>query len=160
MLRICIRAPFVALVLLCAFALEVAAADGEPERENVPAVVASSGRDLGPAADGIRGLVVNQTITARGYDFYQIFSILWSEKPDSGNYSLSVQERHLLSGQGLRKTSQVGIFLGQKQVFSALLPWKREGVEDLGERAANEILANITAAMIEFTSDDIARAEL
>jgi hypothetical protein len=54
----------------------------------------------------------------------------------------------------------VGIFLGQKQVFSALLPWKREGVEDLGERAANEILANITAAMIEFTSDDIARAEL
>ena len=54
----------------------------------LPALVAPSGRDLGPAADGISGLVVNQTVTAGGYDFYRIFSILWSEKPDSDNYSL------------------------------------------------------------------------
>lgn len=163
MLKIFKRAPVALLVLLGALALDVAAADGEPPIEQLPALVAPSGRDLGPAADGISGLVVNQTVTAAGYDFYRTFSILWSEKPDSENYSLSVQERFLLSERtrrATRRSSQVGIFLGQKRIFSSVLPWRRDAVEDLGERAANEILANITASMIEATSEDIAREEL
>jgi hypothetical protein len=146
---------YVVWVLICLIAFDVAAADIASVSGKPSSAIASIGHDLGPAADGIKGLVVNQTITASGYDFYRIFSILWSEKPDSNNYSLSVQER-----RSLRRNNQVGIFLGQKQIFSAMLPSKHDGLNELGEKAANEILANIIALMIESVSDDIAREEL
>ena len=62
---------------------------GQPQS----AQVVSSSKDMGMAADGMAGVVVNETITPNGYEFYRIFSILWSENPDSTNYSLSIKER-------------------------------------------------------------------
>ena len=113
------------------------------------------GHDLGAAADGIAGLVVNQTLTNVGYDFYRIFSILWSEKSDTGNYSLSVQER-----LSKRYGNQVGIYLGQRRVFNTVLPQKYDGLRSLGEKAVEEVQANILALRMMSDDEDILKDEL
>jgi hypothetical protein len=137
--------PFILLLL----ALPAGAVES-PTKPDVP-----RGHDLGAAADGIAGLVVNQTLTNAGYDFYRIFSILWSEKADSGKYSLSVQER-----LSKRFGNQVGIFLGQRRVFFTPLPQRYDGLKSLGEKAVEEVQANILTLSIMSDDEDILKDEL
>ena len=117
---------------------------GQPQS----AQAVSSSKDMGMAADGMAGVVVNETITPIGYEFYRIFSILWSENPDSTNYSLSIKER-----LSKRYGNRVDIYLGQKLVYSAVLPVKYDGLQTLCEKAVEDAQTNIVALSVQ-TSDD------
>lgn len=113
-------------------------------------------RDLGEAADGISGIVVNQTITQNGYEFYKIFSLLWSENPDSRNYSLNIQER-----LSKRYGNQIDIYLGQKRVYSGALPTKYYSLFALCEKAVDETQTNIISLAMQMSDDvDIVREEM
>jgi len=107
-------------------------------------------RDMGEAADGIVGIVVNQTITPNGNEFYKIFTILWSEKPESTEYSLHIDER-----LSKRYGNKVGVYFGQKLVYSSALPLKYADLKTLCEKAVEETQANIVASMITQESDDV-----
>ena len=108
------------------------------------------------AADGMAGVVVNETITPIGYEFYRIFSILWSENPDSTNYLLSIKER-----LSKRYGNRVDIYLGQKLVYSAALPVKYDVLQTLCERAVEDTQTNLVALSVQ-TSDvtDIVSEEM
>lgn len=113
-------------------------------------------RDMGVAAEGIVGIVVNQTITTNGYEFYRIFTLLWSEKPDSRNYSLHIQER-----LSKRYGNKVGVYWGQKLLYSAALPLKYDGLHALCEKAVEETEANIAIQFMQTPDEtDIAREEM
>ena len=111
--------------------------------ENIPNYIV-----VGEAGDGILGLVVNQTISTNGYEFYRMFYLLWSEKPDSLKYSLNVQEK--LSKQ---RGNQVIVYLGQKVIFSGVLPLKYEQLKELSTKAAEETQANLVMLLLEPTKD-------
>jgi len=98
---------------------------------------------MGEAGDGLLGMVVNQTLSVNGYEFYRIFYLLWSEKADSLNYSLNVQER-----LSKRYGNQVTVSLGQKVVFTGALPQKYDQLKSLAEKAATEAQANLVLLLI------------
>ena len=116
----------------------------------------SQSGDLGAAADGMVGIVVNQTITPNGYEFYRIFSLLWSEKPDSGAYSLSIKE-----SLSKRYGNRVDIYLGQQRVYSAALPQKYDGLHTLCGQAVEETQTNLVALSLQKNNDaDIAQEKM
>ena len=141
--------------LVFIFLLAVAAsAYGEPQA--APSVP-HRGVDLGDTADGIVGLVVNGTVTPNGYEFYKLFTILWSEKPESRQYSLHIEER-----LSKRYGNQVTVYWGQKSLFTSVLPLKYDALKKLCEDAVEKTQGNIAAFLIERAPDetDIAREEI
>jgi hypothetical protein len=142
--------PKCVLALLLAGA---ASAYGQPS----PAPAPRYNKDMGEAADGIVGIVVNQTITPNGNEFYKEFTIRWSEKPESMQYSLYVGEK-----LSQRYGNQVGIFWGQKMVYAAPLPLKLDALRKLCEEAAEKVQAKILALIMEQGPDetDIVREEI
>ncbi|MGA8148527.1 MAG: CsgE family curli-type amyloid fiber assembly protein [Gallionellaceae bacterium] len=132
--------------------MSMAPAFGEPQSaHSVP-----HSRDMGAAADGVVGIVVNQTITPNGYEFYRIFSILWSEDLDSRDYSLNIQER-----LSKRYGNSVEIYLGQKRVYSAVLPFKYDQLKALCEKAVEETKTNIVGLSMQASDDtDIIKDEM
>jgi curli production assembly/transport component CsgE len=123
----------------------MASAYGQPQSlQSFPA-----SKDMGEAADGMMGVVVNQTLTPIGYEFYRIFSILWSEKPDSGDYSLNIKER-----LSKRYGNRVEVYLGQKLMYAAVLPFKYDGLHTLCEKAVEDTQTNI-AGLIMQVQDNI-----
>jgi len=108
--------------------------------------------------DGVKGLVINQTLTGGGYEFYRVFSELWMLKPDSDNYSLSVVERPQRYGNNF-----ILIFLGQTRIYSGNVPRKYEQIRPLCEQAVDTALANIIAIALEggdAAQFDVGKAEL
>lgn len=145
---------FVRLLKLITICLLVAMASAYGQPQSVQPVHGS--RDMGVAADGVVGVVVNQTITPNGYEFYRIFSILWSEKPDSRDYSLNIKER-----LSKRYGNRAEVYLGQRLVYSSVLPVKYEGLHELCEKAVEETEGNIVSLSMQVHDDsDIARDEM
>jgi hypothetical protein len=108
--------------------------------------------------DGVKGLVINQTLTGGGYEFYRVFSELWMLKPDSDNYSLSVVERPQRYGNNF-----ILIFLGQTRIYGGNVPRKYEQIRSLCEQAVDTALANIIAIALEGAEGaqfDVGKAEL
>jgi len=109
----------------------------------VQAASTRQSRDLGEAGDGLLGMVVNQTMSVNGYEFYRMFYLLWSEKAESLKYSLNVQER-----LSKRYGNQVTVYLGQKIVFNGVLPQKYDQLKELADKAATETQANLVLLLI------------
>ena len=105
--------------------------------------------DMGEAADGIVGIVVNQTMTPNGNEFYKEFTILWSERPESREYSLHIDE-----GLSKRYGNQIWIYWGQKLLYSTPLPLKYEDLKKLCEDAVEKIQAKIIASIMEQGPDE------
>jgi Curli assembly protein CsgE len=97
-----------------------------------------------PLTDGVKGLVINQTVSGRGYEFYRVFSELWMLKPDSDNYSLSVVERPQRYGNNF-----ILIFLGQTRIYGGIVPRRFDQIRPLCEQAVDSALANIIANALE-----------
>jgi hypothetical protein len=119
------------------------------EAQQLPSKTVPRSRDMGPAADGIVGIVVNGTMTPNGNEFYKLFTILWSEKLESREYSLHIDE--LLSK---RYGNKIVVYFGQKPVYSGALPLKYPELKAMCEKAVEETQANILASMIMPATDD------
>ncbi|MFZ4651876.1 MAG: CsgE family curli-type amyloid fiber assembly protein [Rubrivivax sp.] len=87
------------------------------------------------------GIVVNQTISAVGQEFYRRFTDVWREKPDFESYTLVVLER-----PSSRYGSRVVVSYGQTVVFSGNLPVKTDAIRALGAEAAEKAYAGVVAA--------------
>jgi hypothetical protein len=110
------------------------------------------------APDAIGGLVVNQTISPNGYEFFRIFSEVWRTRPDSENYTISIQEM-----PSKRHGNSVAIFFKQVRVFSGYIPIKYAAIRPLCEQAVDTVLANLITLMLENSpreSPDIAKDDI
>ena len=104
------------------------------------------------------GIVVNQTITMSGYEFYRSFTDYWREKPDYERHTLVIVER-----PSKRFGNQVLVHLGQKLLFNGALPMKMDAVRRYGGEAVEKAYANILSLALRrpgTREDDIADDEL
>ena len=104
------------------------------------------------------GVIVNQTVTVAGQDFYQHFVALWRDKPNSERYAVSVHER-----PSARWGSQVWVEYAQQRVFQAALPSMRASVQAVSEQAVDLAYQNVMDADVQrllFRDRDIGPDEM
>jgi len=97
-----------------------------------------------PTADDI-GLVVNQTYTASGLEFFRRFSDFWREKSDADRYTLIILER-----PSRRFGNQVMVSLGQRPVYVSALPLKTDAIRNVSLEAVEQVYASAVASNLRF----------
>ena len=120
--------------------------------------VAPVQRPLADATSDNFGIVVNQTTTLNGHEFYRSFTDYWREKPDYERYSLVIVER-----PSKRFGNQVLVQMGQKMLFNGALPTKIDALRRYGGEAVEKAYANILSLALRqpgMREDDIAEDEL
>ncbi len=104
------------------------------------------------------GVVVNQTVTVAGQDFYQYFVSYWRDKANSERYAVSVHER-----PSARWGSQVWVEFAQKRVFQASLPSARSNIQAVSVQAVEIAYQNVMDAEVQrvlFRDKDLAPDEM
>ncbi len=91
------------------------------------------------------GIVVNQTFTSGGQEFYRRFTDYWREKPDFERHTLVIVER-----PSRRYGNQIMVNLGQRMVFFGSLPIKVDAIRTASAEAVEKAYANIIAATLRF----------
>lgn len=84
------------------------------------------------------GVVLDQTVTVVGHEFYQYFAALWRDKETSERYAISVHER-----PSARLGSQLWVEYAQRRVFQIVLQATRANVKDIGREAADIVFQNV-----------------
>lgn len=113
------------------------------------------GRDA--TAPSYGGIVVNQTITVGGQEFYRQFVSLWRERPMTDRHAISVHER-----PSARYGSQVWVEYAQRRIFQSALPNGRTGIGPLSERAvehAYQTVIDLQVQRLLFQGGDLAHDE-
>lgn len=77
------------------------------------------------------GVVVGQTVTVTGQDFYQYFVARWRDQPSSERYTISVHER-----PSARLGNLVWVEYERMRLFQAILPVSRSQIRQVSEQAA------------------------
>lgn len=97
--------------------------------------VADSERKL---SESYGGLVVNQTITVAGQEFFQYFVALWRERALSERFAIAVIER-----PSARWGGQIWVEFAQRRVFQAPLSSARSGLRNLSEQAVDLVYQTV-----------------
>lgn len=108
--------------------------------------------------DPYAGVVLNQTITVIGQDFYRYFVTSWRDRDMSDRYAISIHERPTA-----RLGSQVWIEFGQRRVFETILPPARSQIRALSEQAVEatrEAIVNADVQRMLFRDQDMAPDEI
>lgn len=104
------------------------------------------------------GVVVDQTVTVAGHEFYQHFVALWRDKELTSRYAISVHERPTA-----RWGSQIWIEYAQRRVFQAFMPPARANVKAMSEQAADIAFQNVVDTEVQrllFREPDLGPDEL
>jgi curli production assembly/transport component CsgE len=104
------------------------------------------------------GVVVDQTVTVVGHDFYQEFVALWREKDMSSRYAIAVIER-----PSARWGSQIWIEYAHRRVFQIFLPAARANVRAASAEAADAAFQNVVDAEVQrllFRDPDLGADEI
>ena len=120
--------------------------------------VAQSRGAAGSAFDGDINLIVNQTYTAGGLEFYRRFTDYWREKSDGDRYTLVIVER-----PSRRYGNQVLVSLAQRPVFVAPLPMKVDAIRSTSLDAVDQVYAAAVASNLRFLDEadpDLGRDDL
>jgi len=107
--------------------------------------------------ESIRGLVINQTITPQGREFYRAFVNAWSNQSGSTRYNVVVYERP--AGRGANK---VWVEYRNRKLYSTFVRMSKQSVlEGMGTYAAQAVRQGITAIQAEemLNSRDMATEE-
>lgn len=96
------------------------------------------------APDLLGGVVVNQTVTVAGQEFFQHFVAAWRERELAERYAISIAER-----PSARHGSQIRIEFGQRRILQLQLSAGRASLQALGERAAELAFQRVADAELE-----------
>lgn len=111
-----------------------------------------------PAQDPSSGVVLNQTVTVGGQDFFRHFSSAWRDSPLSERVIVIVREQ-----PSARLGNLVWIEFSQKKVFQANLPPSREHIKRMGNDAASVVQEAVVNAEVEqatLVDIDLAKEEI
>ncbi len=89
-------------------------------------------------ADSYGGVVVNQTVTVAGQEFFQHFVALWRERELSERFAIAVVER-----PSARWGGQIWVEFAQRRVFQSPLSSARSGLRSLSERAVDLVYQTV-----------------
>jgi hypothetical protein len=107
---------------------------------------------------GLTGVVVNQTFTRQGQDFYRLFTQGVQEQELLQTRLLSVVEK-----PSRRSGNRITVFSGQTLLFEGILPFKIEKLASFTTQVLDSVTANLAAMIIEsseMTGADMAPNEL
>jgi curli production assembly/transport component CsgE len=110
------------------------------------------------ALDRFDGIVIDQTMTRAGKEFYQLFAANWHDQPLSDRYTISVREQ-----PSARFGSQVYIVFGNRRVFHGQLSPNRNQIKMLSEAAAGTAHRAVTEGEMQrllFKDPDIGQDEI
>ena len=119
----------------------VAAQRPAAAQDNARAGEALNGRVL---QDLYAGVVVDQTVTVAGHDFYQEFVASWREKDMSSRYTIAVVER-----PSARWGSQLWIEYAHRRVYQIFLPAPRTNARAVSAEAAEAAYQNVVDAEVQ-----------
>jgi curli production assembly/transport component CsgE len=108
--------------------------------------------------DPAAGVVLNQTVTVGGQDFFRHFSSAWRDSPLSERVIVIVKEQ-----PSARLGNIVWVEYRRKKVFQANLPPSREQIRKLGNDAASVVQDEIVGAEVEqatLVDVDLAKEEI
>lgn len=108
--------------------------------------------------DAYDGVVVNQTVTLVGHDFYRSFVAAWRDKASSEKYAVTVGER-----PSVKLGSQVWVEFNRRRVYQSFLPPARARVRGIGEQAAEIAYQNVVqseAQRLLFRDPDLGPDEI
>lgn len=108
--------------------------------------------------DPSSGVVLNQTVTVGGQDFFRHFSSAWRDSPLSERVIVIVKEQ-----PSARLGNVVWVEYRRKKVFQANLPPSREHIRKLGNDAASVVQDEIVSAEVEqatLVDVDLAKEEI
>ncbi|WKN42130.1 CsgE family curli-type amyloid fiber assembly protein [Tunicatimonas pelagia] len=100
----------------------------------------------------INGLVVDETVTKVGRDFYELFYQQWNAPISTINYSLFIRERPM-NGLG----SQIAIYINETEIFAQAVQPRHEVVESLAHYAvslANQYVQNYESIVQQLGNQD------
>ena len=120
--------------------------------------VAKSEQDPAPNTELYEGLVLGQTVTVAGQDFYQGFATLWRDKALGSRYLLVIRER-----PSARTGSVVWVEHQGRRLLQLTLPNSRSMIGRLCEPAVEEIWQRLVETELNAKLDadkDLARDEL
>ena len=103
------------------------------------------------------GVVVGQTVTVGGQDFYQYFVARWRDQPSSERYTISVHER-----PSARLGNLVWVEYERMRLFQTILPVSRSQIRPVGEQAAEITWQRLIEFEIErklYNDADLAKDE-
>ena len=110
-------------------------------------------------ADPYSGVVVNNTITFIGQEFYQTFVANWRDEPNVENFTVTVHER-----PSARWGSLIFIEYENRELFRAFLsPGRRDFVRQAAADAARFIYQRVVDLEVQrllFRDPDLAQDEL
>lgn len=89
-------------------------------------------------AESYGGVVVNQTITVAGQEFFRYFVALWRERELSERFAIAVIER-----PSARWGGQIWVEFAQRRVFQAPLSSARSGLRGLSEQAVDLVYQTV-----------------
>ena len=98
----------------------------------------------------INGMVMHDTRTRGGYDFYLYFTRHWAEPQDVPNYNIVINE---FPGRG--RTIKVGIAVNEKQVFTRTVQPSAQGLEDLARALADYIYGYVTSGKHVLAEEEV-----
>ena len=110
------------------------------------------------ALDQFDGIVIDQTITRPGKDFYQLFATNWRDQPLSERYTVSVREQ-----PSARFGSQVFIVFGNRRIFQGQISPNRHQIRMLSEAAVEVAYKAVTEGEMQrllFKDPDIGQDEI
>jgi hypothetical protein len=99
--------------------------------EGAARVGAPTGSPDGITRREIDGLVVDETQTKIGRDFYQLFYTAWDAPPDATNYTVRVQEQPSPS-----LGTRIVVLINDEVLFQLQLQPRYEVIEELAQQAA------------------------
>ena len=103
-----------------------------------PIDASSIEQSSGAGDESLGGLVVNQTFTRYGDEFFRLFAMAMQERPDGQSVVLSVVERPLR-----RQGSRISIMLGQQSLYEVQMPFRRDRLPALSEAAVEKTVAGL-----------------
>lgn len=95
------------------------------------------------------GIVVNQTFTPGGQEFYRRFTDFWREKSDFESYTLVILER-----PSRRYGNAIFVSYGQRVMYSSALPVKIDAIRAMSSDAVDKAYANIISLTLRFSGDN------
>lgn len=111
-----------------------------------------------PVAEPLGGMVVNQTVTVNGQDFYKAFAAAWRDAQAASQYAVAIYER-----PNARHGTHVWVEYQRNKVYETILPPSRAQIPGLGVRAAEAAQEAIVNADVErrlYVDHDLAKDEI
>lgn len=101
----------------------------------------------------VDGLIVDETVTKSGRDFYQIFYSIWEAPPNANNYTISISEK---PARGIATVLMIDI--NDNRIVETPLQPRYDIIESIAEQAVRicyDYLLNYEQIQEQLSGDDL-----